>query len=268
MSNRPNYVVLGVVAVLVLFLLGLPARESSRLKLAMGSLFVPLFGLAGSAQGFASQASAILPTRRELADDLEKARMENQQLRFKMQQMEEVWRENQQLRQQLAWQKRTPRNMRLARVIGRDPMNWWSTLHIDLGTRDGIHPDMPVMTAEGLVGKIGQVSYSRSQVILVGDPNCRVPALVVETRDTGVVVPSSSGNLDRQMVDLNYLPGSSQLKPGQRIVTSGLGEVFPKDIPIGRVADVRTVGYGLYSEARIRLEVNMNRVETVWVVSP
>ncbi len=268
MSNRPNYVVLCVVAVLVLLLLGLPASDSSRLKLALGGLFVPLFGLAGSAQSFGTQASALLPTRRELAEDLQKSRLENEQLRFKLQQMEDIWRENQMLRQSVGWTKRVPRNMRIARVIGRDPANWWSSLQIDLGSRDGVTVDMPVMTAEGLVGKVHQVSYSRSMVVAVGDPNCRVPAMVVDTRDTGVVVPAASGTLDRQIVDLSFLPGNSQLKPGQRIVTSGLGEIFPKDIPIGRVADVRTVGYGMYAESRVRLEVNINRVEQVWVVFP
>ncbi len=268
MSKRSNYVALGVVGVLVLIILGLPASVSSRLKLALGGLFLPLFGLAGSAQGFASQVSTILPTRRELAEDLNKARFENEQLRFKLEQFEGVWRENQLLRDSSGWQRRSPMRMKLARVIGRDPANWWNTLQIDLGSRDGIQPDMPVRTAEGLVGKVNQVGYSRSQVVAVGDPNCRVPAMVEETRDTGVVVPASNGGVDRQLVDLSFLPGSSPLKPGQRVVTSGLGVVFPKDILIGRVADVRSVGYGMYAEARVRLEVNLNRIEQVWVVFP
>ncbi len=268
MSKRSHYVALSVVAVLVLVLLGLPPGVSSRLKLAIGGLFLPLFGLAGSAQGFTTQISSILPSRRELAGDLEKARSENQQLRFKLQQFEEVWLENQVLRESLSWQRRVPLKMKLARVIGRDPANWWNSLQIDLGARDGIQSDMPVRTAEGLVGKVGQVGYGRSQVVAVGDSNCRVPALVVETRDSGVILPPSDGTTDRRLVDLSFLPGSSPLRPGQRVVTSGLGEIFPKDITIGRVADVRTVGYGLYAEARVRLEVDFNRIELVWVVFP
>ncbi len=268
MSKRSNYVALSVVGVLVLIILGLPTRVSSRLKLAIGGLFLPLFGLAGSVQGFASQVSTILPTRRELAEDLSKARFENEQLRFKLQQFEEAWRENQALRDSVGWQRRVPRKMKLAQVIGRDPANWWNSLQIDLGNRDGVQTDMPVRTAEGIVGKIGLVGYSRSQVIAVGDPNCRVPALVVETRDTGVIVPASNGTMDRHLVDLSFLPGSSPLKPGQKVVTSGLGDIFSKDIVIGRVVDVRSIGYGMYAEARVRLEVNLNRLDQVWVVFP
>lgn len=268
MSKRSNYVALSVVGVLVLIILGLPAGVSSRLKLAIGGLFLPLFGIAGSAQGLVSQVSTLLPTRRELAEDLGKARLENQQLRLKLERYNEIWRENQMLRDSLGWQRRISPKLKLARVIGRDTANWWNSLQIDLGSRDGLRPDMPVRTVDGIVGKVSQVGYSRSQVVAVGDPNCHVPAMVVETRDTGVIIPASNGTLDRQLVDLSFLPGSSPLKPGQRVVTSGLGDIFPKDILIGRVADVRSVGYGLYAEARVRLEVNLNRVEQVWVVFP
>ena len=268
MSNRPNYIAFVVVAVLVLILLGLPAHDSSRLKQFIGGLFVPLFGLVGSTQSFAHQASNLLPSKRELASDLEKVRNDNQQLQFRIQQLEEIWKENQLLRQSLGWQKRVPRNMRLARVIARDPMNSWSMVHIDLGSRDGIRVDYPVMTPEGLVGKIHDVSYGRSQVVLVGDPNCRVPALVLETQDTGVVTPATLGTLDKQIVDLSFLPSNVQLRPGQRVFTSGLGELYPRDIPIGRIVDVRSVGFGMYAEARVKLEVNLNRLSTVWVLLP
>ena len=58
----------------------------------------------------------------------------------------------------------------------RDPANWWRTVQIDLGSRDGIQTNQPVLTAEGLVGRVSSVSYVSSQVVLIGDPNCRVSA--------------------------------------------------------------------------------------------
>jgi len=102
---------------------------------------------------------------------------------------------------------------------------------------------------------------------LVGDPNCKVSALVEnEARDTGVLGPA--GPLENDLVILRYLPRSATVKPGQTVVTSGLGGVFPKGIPVGQVVDTRPVEHGLYLEARVRLAVNPNALTEVWVLWP
>ncbi len=118
----------------------------------------------------------------------------------------------------------------------RDPANWWRTVQIDLGSRDGVQTNLPVLTADGLVGRVSPSAMTRSQVVLIGDPNCRVSALVENaTHDMGVLI--ASGPLDTSLVDLTYLASSANLKPGQNVVTSGLGGVFPKGIPIGQIVD-------------------------------
>jgi rod shape-determining protein MreC len=118
---------------------------------------------------------------------------------------------------------------------------------------------------DGLVGRVGSVGLTRSQVVLVGDPNCRVSALVEnETRDTGVV--GAAGPLDSSLVDMSYLSRTANLKPGQTVVTSGLGGIFPKGIPIGKVVDAQAVDYGLRIEARVKLAANLSSLEEVWVL--
>ena len=168
----------------------------------------------------------------------------------------------------LGFQKQSRWNLKAARVIGRDPANWWRTIKIDLGRQAGSQLDLPVLTAEGfLVGRVSEVGLGYSQVTLVGDPNCRVAALVQETRDNGIVGPSSSSTLDPSLADITLLR-SSDLKTGQKVVTSGLSEIFPKGILIGEILDYRNVSYGLYQEARIKLAVNVNRLEEVFVKMP
>ena len=94
--------------------------------------------------------------------------------------------------------------LKLARVVLRDPANWWRTVQIDLGSRDGLRVNLPVLTTDGLVGRVSSVSLTRSQVTLLGDPNCKVAARVEnETRDTGVIGPS--GPLETELVELGYL---------------------------------------------------------------
>ena len=102
---------------------------------------------------------------------------------------------------------------------------------------------MPVLTSDGLVGRISSVGYARSQVVLVGDPGCRVSARVVNpARDLGIV--TAGGPLDNSLVNLTYLSGDANLKSGQAVVTSGEGGIFPPGIPIGQIVDSR--------QARIR----------------
>ena len=157
--------------------------------------------------------------------------------------------------------------IKLARVIMRDPANWWRTVQIDLGSRDGVTNDLPVLTSSGLIGRISSVSLTHSQVVLIGDRDCRVSATVENaTRDMGVIVAGDP--LDTSLVDLTYLASSANLKPGQGVVTSGLGKVFPPGIPIGQIVDSRSVEYGLYTEGRVKLNANLGSLEQVWVLFP
>src|SRR5207247_2181388 len=154
------------------------------------------------------------------------------------------WRENVQLRQAVEWKPRAPWQRRLARVVGQDPANWWRDILIDAGSRHGVRTNMIVLTPEGLVGRVAEVAFDRSRVLMVGDPNCRVATQVLQPTDRsvvakGIVIPSSS-SFDRTLVDLVFVPGGSVLKPGQSVVTSGDGGVFPKGIAVGHIVDVRT----------------------------
>ena len=267
MLKQKNYLALGAVVLVAIILLSLPSRATARLKLSVGSWFLPLFGLTGAAQQLpADLADSVLP-RRELLKEITKLRADKQQLQSQAAQTTAVMRENDQLRALFNWQRQSPWRLKLANVVMRDPANWWRTVQIDLGTRDGLRENLPVITDAGLVGRVSSVSLTRAQVILVGDPNCRVSALVENSvRDMGVLI--AGGTLDTSLVELTYLASSANLKPGQSVITSGLGGIFPKGIPIGQVVDSRSVEYGLYTDARVKLNANLGSLEQVWVLFP
>ena len=265
MLKRPHYIAFGLVAVLTLIILNLPSKTTARMKLGIGSLFVPLFGLAASSQQAAGQATDAIIPRGELVRQNEALRRENQQLRLQGLQAEEVLRENARLRQLLGWQQQKRWKLKLANVVLREPANWWRTVQIDLGSRDGAQVNLPVLTADGLVGRVVSVSLTRSQVVLLADANCKVAARVDNpSRDTGVV--SGSGPLESEFVELGYLSRNAELKPGQNVWTSGLGGIFPKDIPIGKVVDIHPIEYRLVAVARVKLAANLNALEEVWVM--
>ncbi len=265
MFKRPHYIALGLVVLLTLAILNLPNKTTARIKLGIGSLFVPLFGLANSAQQVAGRVGdAVLP-RSELLRQNELLRRRNQELRLQVVQAEGMVHENERLRRLLAWQPQKHWKVKLANVVLREPSNWWRTVQIDLGSRDGIKVDMPVLTTEGLVGRITCASLTRSQVVLLGDPNCKVAARVDNpARDNGVIGPA--GSSESEFVEMNYLPGNASLKPGQLVTTSGNGGIFPKDIPIGKIVDSRSVEYGLNTVARVKLNASLSSLEEVWVM--
>jgi rod shape-determining protein MreC len=266
--KRPQYIALSVVVVLTILLLKLPSRATANFKRAVSGMFLPMSGLAGSAEDLAVKASyAVLP-RRTLIERIEELEKEKQSNAIRLMQADEVLKENVRLRalnstaRQYAW------NKKLARVVSRDPANWWRTIRIGLGSRDGVLPYAPVFTPSGLVGHVSEVGFAQAQVLLVGDPGCRVAVRVGETGEQGVIAPSSSSPLDDTLVELGYLSRHAKLLPGQLVVTSGVGGIFPKGFVVGQIADVRSAGYGLYKEARVSLAVKMNTLEEVWVMMP
>jgi rod shape-determining protein MreC len=267
MFKQKNYLALGAVALVVVLIFSLPPHVTDRLKLAIGSLFLPLLGLAGTAQQLPVVAADAALTRRELLQQFENLRCENDRLKVLALQATAIAQENDQLRSALGWQRQAPWKLKLANVVLRDPTDWWRTMEIDLGTRDGMVENLPVLTADGLVGRVSSVGSTRSQVLLLGDPNCKVSALVENpAHDAGVI--SASGPLDDSLVELTYLSGSANLKPGQSVITSGLGGIFPKGVPIGQIVDLRSVEYGLYTEARVKLNARLGALEQVWVLLP
>jgi rod shape-determining protein MreC len=265
--KRPHYIALGLVVFLTLAILNLPSQMNARFKLGIGNLYLPLFGLAGFSHNLADTVADTFVPRRTLLRLNDELRLENQQLRLQVQQAQETASENARLRQLLGWQRQAPWKLKLAKVVLREPANWWRTVQIDLGSRDGVRTNLAVMTMDGLVGRVSSVGLTRSQVVLLGDPNCKVSARVEnQTRDIGVIGPS--GSVNTEFVTLGFLSRNANLKPGQNVVTSGEGGIFLKDIPIGKVVETEATDYGLRAEAQVKLGANLSALEDVWVMLP
>jgi len=269
--RRRHYILFACVIVLTIIVLKLPPKTATQFKLAIGSLFLPLFGLAGSSQHLAEKAGNAVVPRKELLKQNEELRRDNAEMKVQLQRQSELERENDRLRAMLDFQKRAPWKLKAAHVIARDPANWWRNIQIDLGKREGLRADLPVLTAEGLVGRVSEVSETRSRVLLLGDAGCRVSARVLDDRkqvvDTGVITIGASV-LNESVVELNFLSNPGALKPGYTVRTSGLGGVFPPGILIGEVVDTRPENFGLVHVARVKLAVKMNLLDEVWVIVP
>lgn len=265
MFKRSHYIALGACALVLLVLLNLPAPASARLKLAIGGVFLPLFGLSSTGHSFVDQASYQLLPRQTLISELRRLEDENAQLRLLSAQANDAIAENNRLRTQLSLLPRGPWKHRPARIVGRDPSTWWRTLLIDYGARHGAALNQPVLTADGLVGRIAVVGHSHSQVALIGDSACGVAVLIAETRDQGVIKGPQS-TVESGIVELSTFQHSPQILAGHAVVTSGDGGIFPKGLPVGKIIDTHPANAGLFTTARIRLGANLNRLEEVWVL--
>lgn len=270
--RRGHYIAFACVILLTIIVLKLPPRAATQFKLAMGSFFLPLFGLASSSHQLAEKAGNAVVPRRELLKQNDQLRRENAELRTQVQRDTELERENERLRGLLNFQKTSPFKLKPAHVIARDPANWWRNVRIDLGKRDGLRVDLPVRTAEGLVGRVSEVSETSSRVVLLGDANCRVPAEVLDpikrqTIDQGVIT-GGAGVLDESMVELSFLSKPEAVKPGHLVRTSGHSSIFPAGIVIGEVVDTRPENFGLVHVARVKLAVKMHLLDEVFVMMP
>jgi rod shape-determining protein MreC len=271
MLKKSHYIILIFVVLLVLVLLQLRGGIMGKLKLAISGLFLPLFGLSNSTHQWLGEAKETLVPRRELLRQIDQLRLDNQQLQLRLAQDTQLWNENSRLRGEVGWQRQTRWRVILARVIARDPANWWRSLEIDRGLRDGLGTNLAVLTADGgLVGRLQNVGQTRSQVIVLGDPNLRVSAVVdgPASGETGIIAANASAAQEEGMVDLDLLSGASNVRPGQSVVTWGAGGVFPPGIPIGKIVDTRSKEYGLSTEARVKLAANLSALQEVWVMLP
>jgi len=271
MLKKSHYIILFFVVLLVVLLLQLPGAPMGKLKLAISGLFLPLFGLSNSTHQWLGQARQALVPRRELQRQLDQLRRDNDELKLRLAQDAQLENENARLRIQVGWAKQSRWRLKPARVIARDPANWWRSVEIDLGSRDGLSNNLAVLTADGLVGKVQSVGQTRSQVVLLGDPNLHVSAVVTSSptnRELGIIAPTSSTPRQDGMIDLTLISGASNVGPGQSVETWGAGGVFPAGIHIGKIADVQTNEFGLSVEARVKLAANLSALEEVWVLWP
>lgn len=174
---------------------------------------------------------------------------------------EEVRLENKRLRGLLGFKQGVRKSSIPALVIGRDPNNWSSVVFVDKGRDDGITKDTVVISGGGLAGRVRESAKTMAKVMLINDIDSKVGAIVQRSREQGLVVGTLEGNCK-----LIYLSLDSDIKKGDKILTSGMGSVYPKAILIGRVTEVAKEKGRLYKYAIVEPSSNLSKIEEVLCV--
>jgi rod shape-determining protein MreC len=151
--------------------------------------------------------------------------------------------------------------MLAARVIGASPDSGSLVVNIDRGSRDGIRRDMGVITPDGVVGKIFAVYPDISQVLLLGDKDSGVGALLADTRTQGPVKGTGE-----PLLSLDYISSDEKVTVGEAVLTSGQDRIFPKDLPVGKVVDFVADPKTPFMRIRVRPAANLDRLEEVLVL--
>ena len=232
-----------------IILIGQPTAIATKLRMISVQLSTPFVKL--------GDYIPVIKSRRDLDAQNRELRAANDRLGEELKAFKETAKENEQLNQMLAFKAHHPYRTLGARVIGRDASNWYRSLQIDRGTADGLRPDLAVLNADGLIGKITAVTRTEARVLLLTDPNCKASALVQSSREPGVVAG----------IEMTYVDRRAKINPGEAVITSGLGGVFPKGIFIGTVIKGRLDPQtGLYQTLELKPAVDYRRLEEVVVI--
>jgi rod shape-determining protein MreC len=221
-------------------------------------------------QGVLAAATRRVTDLREFFIDVEECRAKNEDLQLLVDQLiienvrlREAEIENVNLRAQLNFKQANPSFKLLsAQVIGRDPSNLAGYLIIDRGREEGVAVGMPILTDRGLVGRVTETAPHSSKILLITDPSSSVNALIQESRATGVV----QGSVVQGLV-MRYIQQTEEVKPGDLVLTSGLGGNFPTRLIVGQVTSVVKKDVELFQQAQIRPSVDFGRLEMVMVLT-
>lgn len=266
MLARRRVVVFLTLCVLLLGLLTVQARSPDRRQIGpIGSVVLTV--LAPIQTGMARAARAASDTWQRYLE-IGRLRVENARLR---RQVEDLSRQVSLLREEALASRRleqllgirqvAPGRTIAARVLARDPARWFSTLLIDRGSRDGIRRNDPVISADGVVGRVVEVTPTASRVLLISDSRSAVGVILQRSRDAGVVEGKGGATLQ-----LNYLSRETPVRVGDVVVTSGLGGVFPRGLVMGRVARIIREEGALMQEAVLDPAAPLDRLEELLVI--
>jgi len=148
-----------------------------------------------------------------------------------------------------------------AAVIGRDPSPFLNYIIINRGSDDGLKRGMPVVTQNGLAGRIVQVTATGARVSLITDPASRINVRVEPSRSAAVLTGSVTGD-----ISLEQIPQDADVNPGNLILTSGLGGNYPPNIIVGQITSVRSFENALFQSASVQPVSDFSDLSIVLVI--
>ncbi len=262
-SRHKSLVLLAGVIVLQVLMLAVQIKRDSegRLIRAWTVGAVSPFERAGS-YGFGSIRDAWRHylALRNTAKENEQIRHENDALKLQISQLQGRAAEADRLAVLLNFrQAHAEVPMIAARVIGAGAGTASLTIELDRGERDGIRKNMGVITPDGVVGKVVEAYPNASQVLLLTDKDSGVGAMLADSR-----IQSPVGGQGEPLLAMKYVPNDDAVSVGEQVTTSGMDRIFPRDLPVGTVAEIKSGNP--FKQIRIKPAAHLERLEEVLVL--
>src|SRR4029079_15229729 len=220
--SRTSIIALLIFGAILGYFLSFGADTTGTFQSSVYQLLAPFFRTGSGLERQITSVRTGLKSLEELEKENAALSVDNRQLRATNQALRDVEHEVNRLRHALNYRERSVFRLVAAEVIARDSSSWWRKITINRGKKDAIETDMPVVTDVGLVGKTTTVSDTISIVLLVSDENCRIAASVEGSREQGIVSGERVTGGLTPFLDLNFLSKQADLKPGQKVYTSGV----------------------------------------------
>ena len=262
-----SLLVLAAVAVAVSFLVLRSSNGISVFENVVGTVFRPIESAFSSAAGGVKNFFSNWRNYDKLQREYETLEMTNEELSLKLSGVEETEQENARLKVLLdaqdAYEALDPI---YAKVIARDPGQWFDTFTINRDTTHGVTEGMSVVTGAGLVGYVYEAGLTYAKVLTIIDTRSAVAVLVQRTRDNGVMRGEVTEASDSAECYTYYLPNVNNIMPGDVIVTSGTDSLYPKGLTIGEVIAVSQETSSDGSYVIVSPYVDFRHVEEVLVL--
>ena len=258
----PLLIGLGLLAALIAYSLNLPRARQANLgeRVVAGSL-APLQKPASDGGGFFIRAWRRYIALVDLKQENARLYAEVRRLNGALTEANELFKENERLVKLLDMKKNIKEPTITAAVVGEDVTPWFRSLTINQGSTSGIAEGMPVVSAFGVVGQTVKVSANSSRVLLLTDHASGIAAMIQRSRARGVV----KGRGDNAC-SLEFAMRGEDVQIGDQVVSSGVGGIFAKGLPIGEVTMVKKGEYGIFQTVIIRPHAPIAHLEEVLVV--
>lgn len=235
---------------------------------ALGRILTPVQKGLYSVSSYVYNLFVGIGQRSSMKDEYEELKVRVAQLEKELYRLEELEKQNERLKD-LAMFVDDNREIVVtgANVVAKNPGSWFNNITIDKGTKHGVAVNMAVVTNQGLVGRVIEVADNWSKVRTIVDGKSAVSGIIQRNRDNGLLKGSNTLGSEDGMCEMIYLPEDSNVAPGDKVLTSGLGEIFPKGIYIGEVVEVFKDKRALYKTAIVKPGVDFQRLEEVLVIT-
>lgn len=265
--KRRSWIFLLGVGTMLIIVLNLPMEWSQRLKGAVRELLAPLQGLLSTTGDRVQDAGKTLRGIGDLPAENADLRHEIAQLENTIRELEQLEEENIRLRTQLDFRQRSPQVLLPSEVLSRDISGWWHSIRIAHPRMGEVRENQAVVNSDGLVGRVTSTSPNTVDVLLISDPACRVAVRVGASRAHGLMRGQGLTPGGTVLCRMDLINKNLRISRGDKVVTSGMGGLFPEGLFVGYVDSVEKDASGLFQTAQIRPKVQLGDLRTVFVIS-